>query len=237
LKDETLVKDIEELYRGFLLELNPFDASIIGGNLTKSGNGIFIDITLIGEMEEGRAVRRSGAKPGDVILVTGHPGQSAAGLQLLLQSLASEEHPLVKAYNTPSHRAREGRAVALTGCATAMIDTSDGFLGDLGHICEKSQVGALLVQENLPVSEELRAAAKILKKEPYEFFLGDSDDYQLIITCDAKDVERIRSSIRLTYGGPVTEVGRVTVPDRGIRLLLADGSERVLSAKGWDHFR
>ena len=237
LKDETLVKDIEDLYRGFLLELNPFGASIIGGNLTKSGNGIFIDITLIGEVEEGRAVRRSGARPGDVILVTGHPGQSAAGLQLLLQSLASEEHPLVKAYNTPSHRAREGRAVALTGGATAMIDTSDGFLGDLGHICEKSQVGALLVQENFPVSEELGAAAKILKKEPYEFFLGDSDDYQLIITCDAKDVDRIRSSIRLTYAGPVTEVGRVSEPDRGIRLLLADGSERVLSAKGWDHFR
>jgi thiamine-monophosphate kinase len=237
LKNETLVKDIEDIYRGFLSELNPFNASIIGGNLTKCGDGIFIDITLIGEVEEGRAVRRSGAKPGDMILVTGHPGHSAAGLQLLLQSLASEDHPLVKAYNKPAHRAWEGRAVALTGCATAMIDTSDGFLGDLGHICEESRVGALLVQENFLVSKELREAAKILKKEPSDFFLGDSDDYQLIITCDAKDVERIRSAIRLTYEGPVTEVGRVTVPDGGIRFLLADGSERVLSAKGWDHFR
>ena len=69
LRSETPVRDIEEMYRGFLSELNPFKASIIGGNLTESGDGLFIDITLIGEVEEGRAVRRSGAKPGDVILV------------------------------------------------------------------------------------------------------------------------------------------------------------------------
>jgi thiamine-monophosphate kinase len=237
LKNETLVKDIENLYRGFLFELNPFGASIIGGNLTKSGDGIFIDITLIGEVEEGRAVRRSGATPGDVILVTGYPGHSAAGLQLLLQSLASEDHPLVRAYNNPSHRAREGRAVALTGCATAMIDTSDGFLGDLGHICEESKVGALLVQEKFPVSNELREAANILKQAPHEFFLRDSDDYQLIITCRPKDVERVRSAIALTYEGPVTEVGQVRAPEEGLRVLLADGSEQTLSAKGWDHFR
>ncbi len=237
LKNETLVKDIENLYRGFLFELNPFGASIIGGNLTKSGDGIFIDITLIGEVEEGRAVRRSGATPGDVILVTGYPGHSAAGLQLLLQSLASEDHPLVRAYNNPSHRAREGRAVALTGCATAMIDTSDGFLGDLGHLCEESKVGALLVQEKFPVSDELREAANILKQAPHEIFLRDSDDYQLIITCRPKDGERVRSAIALTYEGPVTEVGQVRAPEEGLRVLLADGSEQTLTAKGWDHFR
>jgi len=237
LKNETLVKDIEDLYRGFLSELQPFGASIIGGNLTKSGDGLFIDITLIGEVEEGRTVRRSGAKPGDVILVTGYPGQSAAGLQLLVQTSASLDHPLVRAYNRPSHRAREGRAVALTQSATAMIDTSDGFLGDLGHLCEESRVGALLFQEKFPISQELREAAKALNKEPHRFFLGDSDDYQLIITCAAKEVHRIRSAVAATYDGPVSEVGRVTDPERGIRILLADGSERTLSAKGWDHFR
>jgi thiamine-monophosphate kinase len=237
LRGETPVQDIDAIYRGFLRELTPFGASIIGGNLTMSGDGIFIDITLIGEVEEGRAVRRSGARQGDVILVTGHPGRSAAGLQLLLRSKADEDHPLVKAYNNPSHRAREGRAVALAGCANAMIDTSDGFLGDLGHICEESRVGALLNPEKFPVSEDVRGAAKILQREPRDFFLGDSDDYQLIITCGEGDVARIRSAIALTYDGPVTEVGRVTAPDRGIRLLLPDGSEETLRAKGWDHFR
>jgi thiamine monophosphate kinase len=94
-----------------------------------------------------------------------------------------------------------------------------------------------LVQEKFPVSDELREAAGILNKEPRDFFLGDSDDYQLIITCGAKDVERIRSSIALTYEGPVTEVGQVTALEKGLRLLLPDGSEQTLSAKGWNHFR
>jgi len=233
----TPVGHVKEMYRGFLDELNPWGACVIGGNITAGGEEVFIDITLIGEVEEGRAVRRSGAKPGDTILVTGYPGHSAAGLQLLLQRLESREHPLVRAYIEPSHRAREGRAVALTGCARAMIDTSDGFLGDLAHICEKSGVGALLKPDDFPVSEELRKAAKILKKDPLDFILGESDDYQLIITCTAEDVECIRSAVASTYSGPVTEVGEVTAQDKGVRLLLADGSERQIHAKGWDHFR
>jgi thiamine-monophosphate kinase len=118
-----------------------------------------------------------------------------------------------------------------------MIDTSDGFLGDLGHICEESKVGALLNKEDFPASDELQEAAKLLKKEPHEFFLGDSDDYQLIITCSPRDVEAVRSAIAKTYTGPVSEVGSLTTPEQGIRLVLADGSERMLSVKGWNHFR
>ena len=79
---------------------------------------MFIDITLIGEVEQGKAIRRSGAKPGDTILVTGYPGQAAAGLQLLLHLPDDSkllEHPLVKAYNIPSHRARLGEAIAKAG--------------------------------------------------------------------------------------------------------------------------
>ena len=147
---------------------------------------MFIDITLIGEVEQGKGVRRSGARPGDAILVTGYPGQSAAGLQLLLHGPDDPElldHPLVRVYNTPSHRAQLGEAIARTGCATAMIDTSDGFLGDLGHICEESKVGAELFKEKIPVSEDLREAARVLGRDPYDFFLGESDDYELVITC------------------------------------------------------
>ena len=118
LKAEVFVQDVEEMYRGFLLELNPFGASIIGGNLTKSGDGMFIDITLIGEVEQGKGVRRSGARPGDAILVTGYPGQAAAGLQLLLLEPDDPkliDHPLVKIFNTPSHRARLGEAIGRAG--------------------------------------------------------------------------------------------------------------------------
>jgi thiamine-monophosphate kinase len=240
LKGETFVQDIEEMYRGFLVELNPLGASIIGGNLTQSGNGMFIDITLIGEVEQGKAVRRSGARPGDAILVTGYPGQAGAGLQLLLQSPEDPkllEHPLIKVYNTPSHRAQLGAAIAQAGCATAMIDTSDGFLGDLGHICEESGVGAELFKEKIPVSEDLRKAALMLHRDPYDFFLGESDDYELVITCRSQDVALLRSTVSQYCPVPLSEVGRITEAAHEIILLLPSGEGRALKPLSWDHFR
>ncbi len=240
LKAETSVQDVEEIYHGFLFELNPFGASIIGGNITKSGNGMFIDITLVGEVEQGKAVRRSGARPGDVILVTGYPGQSAAGLQLLLHEPGDskiKEHPLVKIFNTPSHRAQVGEAIAQTGCASALIDTSDGFLGDLGHICEGSGVGAELLKEKFPISEHLREAALRLRGDPYDFFLGDSDDYELIITCRPQDVPRIRSSVSQCCPVLVTEVGTITDKAGEIFLLLPEGTKLPVKPSGWDHFQ
>jgi thiamine-monophosphate kinase len=240
LKAEIPVQDVEEIYRGFLLELNPFGASIIGGNITKSGNGMFIDITLVGEVEQGKGVRRSGAKSGDVILVTGYPGQSAAGLQLLLHEVEDskiKEHPLVEIYNVPSHRAQLGRAIAQSGCASAMIDTSDGFLGDLGHICEESRVGAELFQEKFPISKHLREVAPKLHRDPNDFFLGESDDYELVITCQPKDVDRIRSIVSQCCPVLLTEVGRITDADGEVFLLLPDDTKRSVKPSGWDHFR
>ncbi|MDP6180418.1 MAG: thiamine-phosphate kinase, partial [Desulfatiglandales bacterium] len=179
LRANTLAADMEAMYRGFLVELNPFGASVIGGNLTRSGDGMFIDITMIGEGEKGKIVRRSTAKAGDKILITGYPGRAAAGLQLLMHSQPLDslrDHPLVRAYNTPSHRAQEGQALARSGFATAMIDTSDGFLGDLVHICRESGVGATLIQEKIPISEDLRQAALKLGQNPYDLVLQESDD-------------------------------------------------------------
>ena len=239
LKHDTPIADVEAMYHGFLSELNPFEASIIGGNLTKSEHDLFVDITLIGEVEEGKMIRRSTAQKDDAILVTGYPGQAALGLEMLLQAKAGEDlrdHPLVRAYNTPTHRAREGRAVAQSGYATAMIDTSDGFLGDLGHLCEESGVGALLFQDKLPLSDELIEACKRLGKDPYNTVLGESDDYELIITCESENVGRIRAILGSLNEEPVSEVGYFTDASDGIRLNLPDGSTQVMTPTGWDHF-
>jgi thiamine-monophosphate kinase len=239
LKAEMPVRDVEDMYRGFLAELNPFGASVIGGNLTRSGNGMFIDITLLGEVREGSGVRRSGARDGDAILVTGYPGQAAAGLQLLLHApddAALLRHPLVRIYNTPSHRARLGQAVALSGYATAMIDTSDGFLGDLGHICEESGVGAEILEGKIPVSKDVQDAAVLLGRDPHDFCLGESDDYELIITCRPERVDPLRSLGAECCGSLLTEVGRITVPGRGVTVVMPDGKTRPTKPLSWDHF-
>jgi thiamine-monophosphate kinase len=239
LKTDMTVEDVENMYRGFTMELNPFGASVIGGNITKTKDAIFIDITLIGEVAQGNLMLRSTAKAGDAILVTGYPGQAAAGLKFLLRSESKknlEEHPLVRTYNTPTHRAREGQAIARSGYATAMIDTSDGFLGDLGHICQDSGVGAELIQEKLPLSDDLRQAALELKLDPYELFLQDSDDYELIITAAPRNAAQIRSAVASVSNVPITEVGKITDSVGDIQLILPDGAHRQITPSGWDHF-
>lgn len=239
LKGGTEVSYIKDLYRGFLYELSPMGGAIIGGNLTKAVGASFIDITLIGEVEEGRATRRSAAQAGDAILVTGYPGESAAGLSLLLQKEPFEglyDHPLVRRYTTPTHRAREGRAISLSGFATAMIDTSDGFSGDLGHICEGSCLGAELYEDKLPISEALKEAARKLKRDPVEMVLGESDDYELIITCLPENSERIRSIAAKASGVPIHEVGKMIVPTDGMRIRKTGGTLIPIEGRGWDHF-
>lgn len=240
LKENTLVADVEEMYRGFIMELKQFGASIIGGNITKVDYSNFIDITLVGEAESGMTMRRSTAKAGDAVLVTGYPGRAAAGLYLLLNSEDStdlRDHPLVKAYNRPEHRAKEGRAMARSGYATSMIDISDGLLGDLGHICEESGLGAELFQERLPISREIQDIMPLADLEAYEIVLNDSDDYELIITCLPENVEKVCSVVGSVSDIAVTQIGSITTPSEGIRLIFDDGTWSEVTPTGWDHFK
>jgi thiamine-monophosphate kinase len=159
----------------------------------------------------------------------------------LLQNARSHEnmraHPLVRTYNVPTHRALEGRAIARTRKAHAMIDTSDGFLADLGHICRESRVGALLIQDMFPVSGDLKQAATQLEMDPLLLFLGESDDYELIITCPEENVSPIRSTVEKVSQVPISEVGKITDAAQAIQLELPDGTKRPLSPQGWDHFK
>ena len=240
IKAKTRIADVESLYRGFLQELNPLEASIIGGNITKTERINFIDITLVGEIKQGKLMLRSSAEAGDVILVTGYPGQAVAGLQLLQRSKRPQDyidHPLVQAYNTPKHRAREGHAIAMSGLAKAMIDTSDGLLADLGHICEESGAGAELIQDQLPLSEALNKEARQMELDPYDLVMSDSDDYELILTCSAKSVPKIRSLVASISNVPVSKIGRIKEAKEKIQLILPDGSKRPVIPSGWDHFR
>ena len=240
LRSSTLLKDVIAVYRGFLAELNPFQAFIIGGNVTKSADADFIDITLIGEVEAGKMVRRSTAKPGDVILVTGYPGQSAAGLAILLQTETGKtwdgNNPLVTAYQCPTHRAVEGCAVAKTGLVNAMIDTSDGLLGDLGHICDESGVGAVLYEKDLPISRALRQFAESSGRGPLDYVLKESDDYELMMTCDPEHVAGIRDTVAGVSDTPVTNIGTITANKGGIEIMESAGNARPATVSGWDHF-
>jgi thiamine-monophosphate kinase len=239
LKSDMPVAEIEDIYRGFVFELNPFGAEVIGGNITKVEQDIFIDITVIGEVENGKTVRRSGARPGDMILVTGYPGQAAAGLDMLRKTTSDESlysHPLVQAYVSPPHRAWEGQKIASSGLATAMIDISDGLLADLAHICSESGVGADLETNKIPVSKPLKKISEQENIQPHLLCSKESDDYELILTCPPHEVERIKEAVGQVSDVKVSDIGIIT-PERGrMRWIFFDGLRQDITPKGWDHF-
>lgn len=237
LTSSETVEEIEDIYRGFLQELEPFNASIIGGNITQTAGNTFVDITLMGKVQKGYIALRSGAKPGDAIMVTGYPGSSGAGYRLIADGMdiSNENKALIDSYLRPMHRAKEGHTLAASGIITSMIDISDGLSGDLYHICETSSTGAEIWEEILPVSSALNNIFSLYKKTPADFILAPSDDYELLFTCSPKsikDVERILSE----FDCKVTHIGNIVPRTLGMTLISRNRERNLLKKKGWDHF-
>jgi len=288
LKSDIAMNNVEDIYHGFLEVLNPMEVPIIGGNLTRIDQAMFIDITVIGCIKKDNLLRRSTAKQEDSILVTGFPGESAAGLRLLKESnniafkkknlecrgrfqtgpfdhrrpfdklramagqgeraLQNQKHcleaystehtesPLITAYLRPDHRAVEGRIIAESGYATAMIDMSDGLFGDLMHICEESGAGADLFLDRLPVSDSLREFALKQGENLYNLMLGASDDYELLITCNSNNIDKLQSIVKSESSVKITEIGRITSRQGIIETMDSQGKREQVSPHGWDHF-
>lgn len=231
LPEGFFIEDVIGLYEGFLEELLPFEAPIVGGNIT-AGATLEIHITMLGIVERGKAIRRSGAKDGDAILVTGFPGQAALGLTLLKNGYFQYKG-LIDAYLRPKHRAIEARKLFEADILHAMIDISDGLLGDLRHICEESKVGAMVMVDRLPRTEEMLKASRELRVDLYKTILGPSDDYEILFTLDKKDVDVAKNILR-EEGLNVSTIGEITARE-GI-VLRSDKKELYWEMKGWDHF-
>lgn len=229
---------VDELYRGLTEELGRFGAAVVGGNLSGAA-AIVIDLALLGAVERGRVLRRDGARPGDVILVTGTLGASAAGRSALDAGLDGADPVVadaVTAHRTPAPRVPEGRAIAAAGGATAMLDLSDGLSSDLGHICDASGVGAVVDARRLPVAEGARRLAARLGLDPVRLAVAGGEDYELLFTAPPPAVAPLREAVRAATGIAVAEIGRITHATEG--RWLVDGETRVpLAATGWDHFR
>ncbi|MFQ6001329.1 MAG: thiamine-phosphate kinase [Anaerolineae bacterium] len=238
LPKETTVGYVDGLYEGLKIEAEAAGVQIVGGNMSHS-SGMMIDIFLLGEVEAEHLLLRSGARPGDKVLVTGSVGGSGAGLALLLDPTAErtgeEAKRVLKAHLTPTPRLKEGRAIARSRLATSMIDVSDGTVSDVGHICEASGVGVRLWAHALPVSPATRAVAEALGKDPLEWALHSGEDYELLFTAPADKAEQLAVLVEDETTTPVTIIGEII--EEGMNLVLPDGESLPLEPKGWDHFR
>lgn len=238
LTTEDTVEGLERLYDGLSDCLNRYGARLAGGDTNAAPNGLSINITQIGTVPSGTALTRSGAKVGDILLVTGTLGDSAAGLALLLAQgpVKAEKisHDLLTAHRRPQPRIVAARAARETGFVHACMDISDGLVGDLPKLCAASGVGARVQTAALPLSEALLAAAAVLDKAALDYALAGGEDFELLIAVAPGNVEAVRAAVSAT-GTPLTQIGEVL--RSGLHFIAPDGSGNIITtAQGWDHF-
>jgi thiamine-monophosphate kinase len=242
LADDTEVAWVDELYRGLRQEGDRYGVVVVGGNMARSPGGAFVDVFVLGRVRQEHVLLRSGARPGDQVLVTGRLGDSAAGLQLLLHpdrapGLSPEERQmLLDRHCTPTPRLVESAVMARLGGATAAIDLSDGLSSDVGHICECSEVGVRLWAECLPISAATREVAAAGERTPYALALEGGEDYELCFTAPPAQAAALSVAIEAETGTPATIVGEILPLDQGRVLVLPDGEEVALEARGWQHW-
>ena len=216
---------MDSFMEGFRAASLPSGVPLLGGDTTSSLDRLCICVTVLGDCESGREVLRSGARPGDLVCVTGTLGDSAGGLQLILGGLSrkGDGEYLIQRHYRPVSRVAEGMRIAAAG-ATAMMDISDGIGSDLRHILEESGVGAAVRTADLPLSAQLRACSQLYGWNALDLAIDGGEDYELLFT--------IPPGAEKSLKVPHSVIGVVCEPEEG---LLWDGvpDERH---KGFRHF-
>jgi thiamine-monophosphate kinase len=217
---------VDRFLDGFLALARQFRIPLVGGDTAQSPAGILADIVVLGSVPRGRAILRSGARPGDLLYVTGELGGGADALHRLFagKRIQPEHYPR---HFCPIPRLAIGRYLRKHSLATAMIDLSDGLSTDLGHICDESRVGAEILADSIPRARVGRPTHTVDLKDA----LHGGDDYELLFTAPPRKHLPARIA-----GVPVTPIGRIT---RGKKILLIkEGGQRSpLKPEGWEHFR
>lgn len=220
---------------GLAADQDIFGITLVGGDTVATTGPAVFSITALGTVAEGRALRRAGARPGDVVYVSGTIGDGALGLAVQTGGLAdlsrAHRERLVDRYRLPCPRLTLGQRLA--GLATAAIDVSDGLVADLGHICDASNVAAEIAVERVPLSAAATAALAIAPGE-WDRVLGGGDDYELLFTVppeESNSLARLGDALDL----PLTAIGHI-VAGEGVRVLAADGSVITPRRPGYAHF-
>lgn len=239
LRDDLSVAAVDDFYRGMLEIAQQFNVDIIGGDTTRTPDRLFFSVTIYGRVERERLVLRSGAREEDAVLVTGNPGNSIAGLEILKLQRASllEKFPdAVKQHRTPQPRIREARHLVDHFHIHAMIDVSDGVASEIGHVCQSSDVGVLIYADKIPLSAAARTIAEIRGTNPLDYALYGGEDFELLFTASPAERSSIIRELKTMFHLQCSNIGKITSADKGV--MLNDGERAVsLTAHGFDHFR
>ncbi len=236
---EISVEFLEEFYSGMKTLASKYAVNILGGDTTLSKSDLFISITVTGTIKKARICYRSGATVGDAICVTGTLGDSAAGLEIITsreETTSKLSECLVNAHLEPFPQIEEGQFLAESGVVTAMIDVSDGLSSDIRHICQQSNVGAILYESRIPLSESLKHYAARYNKDPLHFALAGGEDYCLLFTVNNGFFEGLARTYHKKFNAPLFCIGEIVSGPEII--LVKKNKEKIrMPSTGYDHFK
>jgi thiamine-monophosphate kinase len=224
---------LDQFYAGWHKLARKYKVELVGGDVSRSPDKLIIDSIVGGEIPRGRALFRSGAKPGDSIFVTGYIGGAAAGLALLENGqrfddkISAPVRHLLFRQLQPLPQIMTGKLLSQYKLPTAMIDLSDGLSSDLSHLAVASNAGARIHAERIPIDPAIGGALEPSSKS-MQFALNGGEDFELLLTV-AKD----RYSVAADMG--FHEIGEVTATT-GVVELITNGITEILQPKGYDHF-
>ncbi len=238
------VEHIEELYAGIRLACEVYGVDLVGGDTSASVTGLVISVTCIGEAKADEVVRRSGAKPTDLICVSGDLGAAYMGLQLLEREnkvaagsgrdfqpdFAGKEYILERQLKPEARKDIVAILREKGILPTAMMDVSDGLSSELLHICKASNVGCRVYEDRIPIDYQTAVMAEEFNMNLVTAAMNGGEDYELLFTVPLTDKEKIE-----TING-VRMIGYVTKPELGAAMVTRDGSEIPVKAQGWNAF-
>jgi thiamine-monophosphate kinase len=226
------VENVISIYKGMIKVAKRYKCKIIGGDTLFSPRGMFISITLLGEVEKRFLVKRSGAKNGDLICVTGDLGEAQAGLEFL-KRYPHQKPALVRKHLTPLPRINEARILIRNLKISSMIDISDGLSSELFHLTEESHLGAVIYEAKIPISPNGIKTGDLLKRSPLLWALSSGEEYELLFTIGKKelsDLEKIKKEVK------VSVIGEMQDKKGSVFLIEKSGRRRRLKKSGFTHF-
>lgn len=240
-------EECQGIYDGIYAACDMYGVKVIGGDTVSAPDALHLSVTVLGEVEKGRAIRRSHARAGQAVFVTGHVGSSAAGLHVLLQDRQEQQSvtewsgrwaKLIAAHQRPVAQVKAGRLLLESGVCGALNDVSDGLASELWEIAEASSVSICVDAALIPIEEAARACALQFGKDPVEWAFYGGEDYQLVGTIEASEVDAVRE--RFAAAGILFSViGAVEAEQTAApKLSLRTGESRTALPKaGYNHFK
>lgn len=235
------VEALEELYAGINLACKQYGVDVVGGDTTSSTSGLMISITAIGEVEKEKIVYRSGAKTNDLLLCTGDLGGAYLGLQLLNREnqmfkenpkmqpdLQGHEYVLQRQLKPEARIDIPKKLKTLNILPTSMIDISDGLSSEALHLAKSSEVAVHIYEDKIPLDISAINLSEELNLNPILCALNGGEDYELLLTINQKDYEKLKSDVDFTI------IGHITDKSEGSNFIAKDGSVHPLTAQGWD---